>query len=134
MAKAKTSIECKINKDFSIILKNLQEVYGHDDTLPFNADIYITNPEWGMKDKKVGTAWNDGWGGSTNICPESKTDQIILDTLDGYLKDHYEIRYKTSVWDVDCEYLISVLAEYGIYSDPKVLYITQVSDLHKKGA
>ena len=132
MAKEETSIECKISKDFSITLKHLKEVFGHDDSLPFNAEVYVTNKEWGLTDRKVATAWNDGWGGSTNIGPESKTDQIILDTLNGYLKDHYEIRYKTVIWAVDIEYLISVLAEYGIYSDQKVLYITQVSDLYKK--
>lgn len=134
MAKEKTSIECKINKNFSIILKNVHETYGHDDTLPFNADIYITNPEWGLIDKKVGTAWNDGWGGSTNICPENKTDEIVLNMLNDFLKEHYENQYGSVVWDVDSEYLISVLAEYCIYSDTKVMYITQVSYLYKKGA
>lgn len=41
-------------------LKDCKEVYGHDDSLPYVANLYIDG-------KKVCSLFNDGWGGETTI-------------------------------------------------------------------
>jgi hypothetical protein len=57
-------VECKVNENLTIIVKNARKVYGHDDSLPFNAEVDVRIDG---KTKPLATAWNDGWGGETNV-------------------------------------------------------------------
>lgn len=112
----KDSITCVINNDLKITLKNVTETYGHDDSLPFRADIYVQSNELGFPEPtKIGRAWNDGWGGDSVI--ESDSHLGIIRYLDGYLISHYQIHIKKPEisWAVHLDYLVSIMAELNIY-------------------
>ena len=55
---------------------NVRKVFGHDDSLPFNAEVYVRKDNGILT--HVANAWNDGWGGETNIDPISKDVQPLL--------------------------------------------------------
>lgn len=52
---------------FILIVSNVKEVYGHDDSWPFNADFQISISPDREHPILTGKAWNDGWGGETCI-------------------------------------------------------------------
>ena len=78
MARKRTplSITCEINPFLQIVLMNVCEVFGHDDSLPFNAEVYVRKDNGILT--HVANAWNDGWGGETNIDLISKDVQPLL--------------------------------------------------------
>jgi hypothetical protein len=111
-----SKITCKINDDLVIALVNVQKVYGHDDSLPFQADIYVKSEKLGFHEFAcVGHAFNDGWGGDTVI--ESAHYLNILNTIDSMLKNTYQIHIKKPEisWAVRLDYLVSIMAESSIY-------------------
>lgn len=110
------TITCLINNELSIILKNVMKTYGHVDSLPFKADLYIQSKKMGFTEPThIGNAWNDGWGGDTVI--ESKSYLKIVNAIDEYLGNHYQIHIKKPdfTWAVRLDYLVSVMAEMNIY-------------------
>lgn len=50
----------KIFSTYSIEVKKVREVMGHDDSQPYNAEL------WANK-KHIANCFNDGWGGETQI-------------------------------------------------------------------
>lgn len=60
-------------------LRNCIEVTGHDDCLPFNADIYLN-------DKPAGKAYNDGWGAEANYFIPDKEMRKEIEELETTLK------------------------------------------------
>lgn len=58
------NIKCNITRaDGSVDvleLRNCVEVMGHDDTLPFNAQVFLNTVH-------VANAWNTGWGGDAEF-------------------------------------------------------------------
>lgn len=78
MAEKRTplSITCEVNPFLQIVLMNVRKVFGHDDSLPFNAEVYVRKDNGILT--HVANAWNDGWGGETNIDPISKDVQPLL--------------------------------------------------------
>ena len=74
MGKTKTKkypgidIYCEPSPGFIIGLSDTCETYGHDDCLPFRADIMVLDGPVGQTEfKKVGTVSNDGWGGPPEV-------------------------------------------------------------------
>ena len=64
------------NNVFSI--KGFKEIAGHDDSLPYQAKIY-------MNGKCIGTASNDGWGGPTNIYTSNANELERLGQAEKFL-------------------------------------------------
>ena len=68
-------IFCKLSEKIWVGLGNVRENYGHDDSLPYQADIFIHDadncPAGDTSFKRIATIWNDGWGGDSNIEPLS---------------------------------------------------------------
>ena len=59
-----TEIKIRISTT-TLMLKNCQEVYGHDDSMPYMADLYEVK---GVNDEELvhlAKCSNDGWGGDT---------------------------------------------------------------------
>lgn len=84
-------ISCKIDDSLTIELRNVRETYGHDDSIPFNADIYAYV---GGKKRAtyVGYAYNDGWGGMSTIkCEKAMqpTMQKLADDLRELVVPYY---------------------------------------------
>ena len=125
-------IECKVNEDLTIVLDNIQKTYGHDDSLPFQADIYIKSEKLGFpKLTRVGHAYNDGWGGDTVI--GSASHQHILNTINGILMNNYQIHIKKPeiTWAVRLDYLVSIMAECSIYGHKTKMDIMDMEDCEK---
>jgi len=129
--KKQTFIECKISNELALRLENCKEVYGHDDSLPFNADVFVYDreDETGCF-QRIATAYNDGWGGLTNIDTLHEKYQAKLCKINNYLRSHFEIQCKgTDVkWDVDLEYLISAMAYACIDMDIHRMSVTDLED------
>lgn len=125
-------ITCKVNDDLSIVLVDVQETYGHDDSLPFKADIYVKSEKLGLpKLTRVGHAYNDGWGGDTVI--ESAQYRNILNTIDGMLINNYQIHIRKPEisWAVRLDYLVSIMAEQSIYRGKTKMDILDMEDCEK---
>jgi len=58
-------------------LSDIRENYGHDDSLPYQADVFVMDsdnqPEGSHAFKRIGSIWNDGWGGDSNFTPLAQT-------------------------------------------------------------
>ncbi len=69
--KKSVDIVCKLTPSIWVALANVRENMGHDDSLPYQADIFVYDkdncPENDIAFKKIGSIWNDGWGGESNI-------------------------------------------------------------------
>jgi hypothetical protein len=127
-----SKIICKVNDDLVIALVNVQKTYGHDDSLPFQADIYVKSDKLGLPEfTRVGHAFNDGWGGDTVI--ESAQHRNILNTIDGMLINNYQIHIKKPeiTWAVRLDYLVSIMAERSIYKNKTSMNIMDMEDCEK---
>lgn len=125
-------IECKVNEDLTIVLNNVQKTYGHGDSLPFYAVIYVKSEKLGLpKLTRVGHAYNDGWGGDTVI--DSAHYRNILNTIDGMLINNYQIHIKKPEisWAVRLDYLVSIMAEKNIYCHKTKMDIMDMEDCEK---
>ena len=62
-------IVTQLTNNLWVCLANLRENRGHDDCLPYQADIYLSDrkPKSTRTFTKVGSIWNDGWGGDSNL-------------------------------------------------------------------
>jgi hypothetical protein len=61
-------IYCAPAEGFLLGLAAVRENYGHDDCLPFQADIHILDAEAGDKSfRKIGSVWNAGYGGPPEV-------------------------------------------------------------------
>lgn len=74
------NVECKVNDSLSIILINVCEVMGHDDSLPFNAEVYVRKDNGILT--HIANARNDGWGGDSNIDAINKETKPVIDELE----------------------------------------------------
>jgi len=124
------TITCKID-NITVKLVNVREVYGHDDSLPFNAELCIHNPEWCNKLTFVGRAWNDGWGGDSVIDTTTKSQRELVDKLDNYLKENYQNSFGKYKWNINLLYLVDCLANYALGGYKKIK-ITDFEGVVKK--
>lgn len=125
-------IICKINEDLAIELVNVQKTYGHDDSLPFQADVYVKSEKLGLpKFAHIGLAFNDGWGGDTVI--NSAHYRPLLNEIEKYLTQNYQIHIKKPEisWAVRLDYLVSIMAEKNIYYHKTKMDIMDMEDCEK---
>ena len=125
-------ITCKVNDDLTIALFDVQRTYGHNDSLPFKANIYVKSRELGLNELTlVGNAFNDGWGGDTVI--GSAHYRHILNNIDGILINNYQIHIKKPeiTWAVRLDYLVSYMAERSIYRRKTYMDIMDMEDCEK---
>jgi hypothetical protein len=108
-------ISCKINDNITFELRNVIEVNGHDDSLPFNADIYLR-----LNGRKravyVGYAYNDGWGGDSII--RCKNNQAVISDIKDYLRDMmvpYNAYGKIGYLPASLPFLIDLMVEDCLY-------------------
>lgn len=92
-------------------LKNCKEVMGHDDSLPFNADIHLNG-------KHIGSAWNTGWGGDAEYRLShdiTEADKTALKEVKQCLNRIQSLKcFSDSRWRL--ELLFDFMAEKAIYT------------------
>ena len=87
-------IVCKLTEDMWLGLSDIRENLGHDDSLPYQANVFVmdrdNNPYGSTAFKRIAQIWNDGWGGESNLELVARTTQNIdcLKTLDELCKKH----------------------------------------------
>ena len=93
-------------------MMDYQEINGHDDSLPYNATLYLNG-------KPFCKCMNDGWGGDTFLTPIVSRDEFeeVKFRLEDY-KCIYNYRGKKFVDDVTinsiADYLASTCNIYGV--------------------
>lgn len=67
--KLNIQILCVLSDTLTIGMSGIRENMGHDDSLPYQAEVFIfdkeNNPDGSMAFQKIGEVWNDGWGGES---------------------------------------------------------------------
>ena len=111
MEKDMKKITCKVGGT-TIELRNVKEVYGHDDSIPFNADIYVQGVY-------AGYAYNDGWGGDSVIRADNEKSRNELQELSNKLKKMYVVYdapYGTTEYlKASLRFLIDLMVEDCLY-------------------
>ena len=98
MIKVKTFVRFEKNKPLNLDNDDLYEsfvcdnmkftlrrylpVNGHDDTLPYQADLYLNG-------KGLCHCFNDGWGGETLLTPMGRATMDKIKSIDEQLKENY---------------------------------------------
>lgn len=121
MAKIKTTIGETI-----LELRDLKETYGHDDSIPFNANVYIDG-------EHIGNAWNDGWGGDSCLDCKTNAAKERADKLDEYIKKNYTMTYGKMSWEMTLLQAIDYLVCYGL-DGRKTLRLEQLEGCQKVAA
>lgn len=67
--------------DYKVELRNYRRNMGHDDSLPYQATLYING-------KKVAEVTNDGWGGISNIRTLSDSGTKLYNEFYKFIKGH----------------------------------------------
>ena len=97
----KIQMKCILGGNTVLGLAGIRENIGHDDSLPYQAEIYLT--EKGMHAspedyRKIGTVYNDGWGGMSQVSADytkgkGKENAAAITRIDELCRKH-SIIYK----------------------------------------
>lgn len=100
---------CKVTDRVTIMVTNAFETYGHDDSLPYNADLYASLD--GGKMTLVAYCSNDGWGGDSCIRGINSDMQKFLNDLSAQINEKYVLRYHGV--DIPChlDLIVDMMAE-----------------------
>lgn len=110
-------IVCVLSDTLWLGLSGIRVNYGHDDSLPYQADMFImdkdNNPNGSTAFKKIGIVWNDGWGGDSNIEPALlKGSDEYIQKANELCKQHKEYYNGEPFGEYDlgslCDYMASL--------------------------
>lgn len=99
----------------TVELHNCREVKGHDDSLPFEANLFIDG-------NYVGDVHNDGWGGVANVIVLEHAD--LAEEVNAFLKgkkEHFVLYGKEYAISVTLNDLCDSLAYYAIDENKRVV-------------
>lgn len=116
-------IKVKINDELSIELRQCKEVYGHDDSLPYNAKLFVNDVE-------VGKVYNDGWGGEPVIDGPVQQEHLLI-KVENYLHENHSFVYTTMDGQkksspLDFSYVLDAAAYECIYNKKKEIELTDI--------
>lgn len=130
-------IVTQFNENFWVCLANLRENMGHDDSLPYQADVYMMNREnHTLTFTKIASIWNDGWGGDSNV--EVLNADLVQKVQDECLK--HQMMYNGKPFgQYDLEALCDEMAEVWVsatnakpeYLDSTFVYLMDDTDSAK---
>ena len=123
-----TNIKLHINEKLALELRNVREIHGHDDSLPYDALLLIHE---GTDVTFIGTVFNSGWGGPTDITPQTEVARAKMQEVDDFLKKNYKVQYRDyPAFECDLEYAVDCMAETAVENakvkKPLMLYISQI--------
>ena len=131
------SIFTRLRENLHVALANVQEVAGHDDSLPFRAILMVSREPFDAKDvatfKKsfvpVALACDDGWGGEVQLTVSGgeAMDGVLADVLvneaeEASRKHRFSYEGK-DIGSCSLRYICGLMAERQIYTpdDPRIL-------------
>lgn len=109
----KIQIVCVFSEKLTLGLSGIRENYGHDDSLPYQADLFVMdrdNTPKGMQAfKRFARVWNDGWGGDSQLQPaELKGSAEYVRKCNELCRKHQMIHKGRPV----CEYDLAMLCDF----------------------
>lgn len=120
-------ILCRLSDRYAVGLTDIRENIGHDDSLPFQANVFVwcrdLVPEQDnlQSFKRTGAVWNDGWGGDSVI----QTDTSVKDAKD-YMSDIETLASKhllhfrgMPLGKYTLQDLLTIMAEAWLTAEPK---------------
>lgn len=127
----KLDIICEVNENLTLALVDCRENRGHDDSLPYQADIYVHDKRKHKQGEylKCGDIWNDGWGGPSCLTKSASKDAIeYLDEVEQSCKKHQyfwngePLDYYTLV-DL-CDFMADIFVDnrHNVSADTIILY------------
>ena len=86
-------IHYKTEDGIEISVRSVNQVMGHDDSIPYNARLCVNG-------ETVGNIWNDGWGGMSQIdikalCVDKFRKAELSVALDENLKKNHDMIFKS---------------------------------------
>ena len=82
-------------------LKNFIRVGGHDDTLPYQAKLYVNNTFLCL-------CFNDGWGGETVLSDKNEKNNLFTKCTEKVAQ--YKWKYIDSLIDLNIHFIADILA------------------------
>lgn len=67
----------------NVELRSFIETVGHDDSLPYQAKVFVDG-------KEVAVAYNDGWGGETNVRVTKEKAYPLMNEVEKYIRENKE--------------------------------------------
>ena len=105
--------------NYTLLVSKAVKTYGHDDSLPYNADFKV----WNDTEKKKhfsGKAWNDGWGGDSVVEIDKAEDNEKLKDFDRLCKENIILKWKDLEIPFGIDKVIDFLAELLIFNKDRV--------------
>ena len=101
----------RIKDGLFLELRNLVEIHGHDDSLPYDGHL-IVHDNSDNTFTYIGTVFNDGWGGPTAISPKSPEGKAKMEQIDALLKENFKVKYRgEDAFPCDLEYAVDCMAD-----------------------
>lgn len=95
MKKKKIQIFCVLNKSLKLALCSVRKNMGHDDSTPYQAEVFILdqnnrNVDGTVIPRHVANVWNDGWGGESELKAVDRTSSTkeYLKKANEHCKEH----------------------------------------------
>ena len=126
------NIKIVLGKDapvHSISLRNVREVDGHDDSLPYKADVYVNGVV-------VAELFNDGWGGDTDVTVFNEDAAELLKRIHHWVTDNYAFKYtykhgETEQYPLDLGYVFDT-ATYECLDGVTCIHISKLDSVGRK--
>lgn len=104
---------CRLTDEVSIMVTNAIEVHGHDDSLPYSADLYAS-----LNDKPftlIAHCSNDGWGGDSDIRGINTDYQKFVNDLFTLCRERYELHYQNIVIPCSLDSIVDLMVCKLVY-------------------
>lgn len=120
----KIQIKCVLDDTLVLGLGGVRENAGHDDSLPYQADIYVACHGLASADfdyHKVGTIYNTGFGGDSELCAEysegeGKKNTDMLKRVNDLCHKHSVIYKGENLGAYNVCHLCDYMAEKYLYT------------------
>ena len=117
MKENELQIVCVLSDTLRVGLKDIRENHGHDDSIPFQAEVYIQEGPQGSDYRHVASVWNDGWGGDSEMRRTDREPETaaLIEKAQALCKVHSMVYRKQIVAKYSLELLCSCMAEGWLY-------------------
>ena len=117
MKENELQIICVLSDTIRVGLKDTRENYGHDDSIPFQADVYVEDGPPGSGYRLLAYVWNDGWGGDSQMKKAIQTPETdaLVEKMQPLCKKHMMIYEGESVCPYTLKLLCTCMAEAWLY-------------------
>ena len=130
----------RLAENFNVALAQVKETMGHDDSIPFNAVVMISEIPFDIKDLPlfmhtfipIAKIWNDGWGGESEISPidDDGSTRALISKAEEAASKHRILYRGKDLGPSRLEFVCSVMAEQWLYiqKTPDMVLLESIPD------